>query len=41
MVLYVNFHFTKKFVFTTENGNVKKICNPIFRDVASYTIVIC
>ena len=40
MVLYVNFHFTQKFVFTTENGNVKQICPPFFHDVASYTIVI-
>ena len=23
MILYVNFHFTEKFVFTIENGNVK------------------
>ena len=27
MIIYVNFHFTEKFVFTMENGNTKQICH--------------
>ena len=31
MILYVHFNFTEKFVFTTENGNVKQICHMFSR----------
>ena len=27
MILYVSFHFTEKFIFTTENSNVKQMCH--------------
>ena len=36
-LIYVNFHFNKKIVFITKNGNVKLTC---FRDVVGNTIVI-
>jgi len=39
MILYVNFHFNEKFIFMTENGNVKQIFT-CFCDVAGNTIVI-